>query len=68
MTNEEAIKVLHGKDNITEKFSRQDLAEAEQLGIEALEIIEEIRVANGLNRMMDVIWDKVFKPLPSETE
>ena len=68
MTLEEAI--THNNSIKTDYEHRRlfQKVEAIQIGIEALEIIEEIRVANGLDAVIKVIWDKVFKLLPSEIE
>ena len=71
ITIDEAIKYLNlihedrRDDGVPDDMPGQ---KAIQLGVEALGIIEEIRTANGLDAMMKVIWDKVFKPLPSEGE
>lgn len=39
-----------------------------RLGIEALEIIQEIRTSKHLDKLVSTTLDKVFSRLPSETK
>ena len=67
MNLEEAIK--QNKVIINEILMLLDKdIQAIQLGIEALEIIQEVRASKNLDKLVSTVLGKIFKPLPSETE